>query len=103
MTIITGYFPRLAIADLSAWFSQSPSAFMLSVVQLSQRLFVSAVMVFVSYVLRTGYAYGIGQPSHLNKPGFHPTPICKRYDVGIRAQLSKPVGAQSRPDWGRKH
>lgn len=62
---------------------------MLSVVQLYQRLFVSAVMVFLSYVLRTGYAYGIGQPSHLNKPGFHPTPTCKRYDVGIPAELAK--------------
>ncbi|WP_293155445.1 MULTISPECIES: hypothetical protein [unclassified Microcoleus] len=91
MTIITSYFARLAIAELTAWFSQSPSAFMLSVVQLYQRLFVSAVMVFLSYVLRTGYAYGIGQPSHLNKPGFHPTPICKRYDVGIPAELAKAV------------
>ncbi|WP_293342439.1 hypothetical protein [Microcoleus sp. CAWBG58] len=55
---------------------------MLSIVQLLyQRLFVSAVMVFLSF--------GIGQPSHLNKPGFHPTPICKRYDVGIPAELAK--------------
>jgi putative transposase len=33
--------------------------------------------------------YGIGQPSHLNQPGFHPTPICKRYGVGIPAELAK--------------
>jgi hypothetical protein len=31
----------------------------------------------------------IGQPSNLHKPGFHPTPICKRYGVRIPADLGK--------------
>jgi hypothetical protein len=33
--------------------------------------------------------FGIGQPSHLNQPGFHPTPIWKQYGVGIPAELAK--------------
>jgi hypothetical protein len=32
---------------------------------------------------------GVSQTSHLNQPGFHPTPICKRYGVGIPAELAK--------------
>ncbi|NJM63073.1 MAG: hypothetical protein HC849_27450 [Oscillatoriales cyanobacterium RU_3_3] len=30
-----------------------------------------------------------GQPSHLNQPGFHPTPIYKQYGMGIPAELAK--------------
>jgi hypothetical protein len=37
--------------------------------------------------------YGIGQLPHLHQPGFHPMPICKRYGVGIPAELAKLIMA----------
>ncbi|MGL5059329.1 MAG: hypothetical protein ACRC62_05040, partial [Microcoleus sp.] len=45
-----------------------------------QRLLISVVKISLSCE--------IGQPPHRNQPGFHPTPICKRYVVGIRAELA---------------
>ncbi len=36
-----------------------------------------------------------GQLSHLNQPGFHPTLICKRYNVGIPTELAN-YGRRSR-------
>ncbi|MGL5059882.1 MAG: hypothetical protein ACRC62_07845, partial [Microcoleus sp.] len=46
-----------------------------------QRLLISVVKISLSCE--------IGQPPHRNQPGFHPTPICKRYVVGIPAELAK--------------
>ncbi|MGL5058939.1 MAG: hypothetical protein ACRC62_03070, partial [Microcoleus sp.] len=40
-------------------------------------------------VVKISLSCEIGQPPHRNQPGFHPTPICKRYVVGIPAELAK--------------
>ena len=51
---------------------------------------IDNVLVLAVKISRLSFAQG-GQPFNLNKPGFHPAPICKRYGVGIPAELAKTV------------
>ncbi|MGL5063741.1 MAG: hypothetical protein ACRC62_27460, partial [Microcoleus sp.] len=46
-------------------------------------------------VVKISLSCEIGQPPHRNQPGFHPTPICKRYVVGIPAELAKKYKVRS--------
>jgi hypothetical protein len=75
--------------DLPSRYSKSFSLRRFIVRNTSSPTQIQSYQRWLMSVVKVSLSSGIGQLPRRNQPGFHPTPICKRYAVGIPAELAK--------------